>query len=58
MIRTDTHAKNDAIDALEKIKILTEAALFLTHNDTGRDAQSELIGVINDLAIRVLEASR
>ncbi|CAY72351.1 hypothetical protein [Erwinia pyrifoliae] len=58
MIRADTHAKNDALDALEKIKILTEAALFLTHNDTERDAQSELIGVINDLAIRVLEASR
>ncbi|WP_168404378.1 hypothetical protein [Erwinia amylovora] len=58
MIRADTHAKNDALDALEKIKILSEAALYLTHNEIERDAQSELIGVVNDLAIRVLEASR
>ncbi|WP_168393209.1 hypothetical protein [Erwinia amylovora] len=58
MIRADTHAKNDALDALEKIKILSEAALYLTHNEIERDAQRELIDVVNDLAIRVLEASR
>ncbi|WP_168403098.1 hypothetical protein [Erwinia amylovora] len=57
MIRADTHAKNDALDALEKIKILSEAALYLTHNEIERDAQSDLIGVIHDLTTLVLEAS-
>lgn len=39
-----------ALDALGKISILAEAALRLTANATERDAQNELIGIINDIA--------
>ncbi|CCG85429.1 hypothetical protein [Erwinia piriflorinigrans] len=58
MTRTNTHIKNDAIDALEKIRILTEAALCLTENKTERSAQAEMIGIVQDLATRVLEANQ
>lgn len=58
MTRTDIHIKNDAIDALEKIRVILQAALYLTTTDSERDASIELMGLAEEVAIRVLEASR
>lgn len=46
--RTPDHLA--ALDALAKIVILAEAASYLTASATERQAQSELIGIISDIA--------
>ncbi len=48
LTRTPEHLT--ALGDLGKISILAEAALCLTANATERDAQNELIGIINDIA--------
>ncbi|MGA8120380.1 hypothetical protein [Rouxiella badensis] len=58
MTRTDTHFKNDAIDALEKIRVILQAALFLTATDSERDVSLVLMGLAEEVAICVLEANR
>lgn len=39
-----------ALDALAKIVLLMDAALYLTANDSERAVQAELLGVIYDIA--------
>lgn len=58
MNRTDTHVKNDALDALEKIRVILQAALFLTSTSSEQEASIELVGLAEEVAIRVLEAGR
>lgn len=40
----------DALNAMGKIVILMDAALFLTASDSERAVQAELLGVIYDIA--------
>lgn len=40
----------DALNAMAKIVLLMDAALYLTANDNERDVQAELLGVIYDIA--------
>lgn len=61
MIRTDKHAKNDtiealdAIDALNKVRAILNAAMYLTSTEEEKEAGLELIGIAESVAARVLE---
>ncbi|MBM7342729.1 hypothetical protein OMR58_16215 [Erwinia sp. INIA-01] len=55
MTRPVTQREMNAVDALEKIKAILNAALFLTSSRHEKDAQTELIGIAEDVATRVLE---
>lgn len=55
MICSDAYKKNNALDALEKIRVLLQAALFLNENAQERKASQELVGLAEDAAVRALE---
>lgn len=46
-----------ALDALAKITSLTDAALYLTANDNEKSVQSDLLGIIYDIAFAFKEGS-
>ena len=54
MTRTDTHARNEAIDALIKVRAILNAAMFLTSTDEETEARLELLGIAERVAARVL----
>lgn len=58
MIRTDTHLKNDALDALNKIRAILSAAMYLTSTTDELDVRNDLISIAEDVAERVLEATK
>lgn len=54
--RTTSQKEMNAVDALAKIRALLGAAQFLTSGDDEREAMLELLGLAEDVAVRVLEA--
>lgn len=58
MTRPVTQREMNAVDALVKIKAILSAAMFLTSDDQERDAQTELIGIAEDVATRALGESQ
>ena len=58
MSRTDTHARNDAIDALNKVRAILNAAMYLTSTEEETEAGQELIGIAERVAARALEGEQ
>ncbi len=55
MTCTDTHARNDAIDALIKVRAILNAAMYLTSTDEETEAGLGLIAIAESVAARALE---
>ena len=50
--------QNNALDALNKIKCLLSAAMYLSLNEKETDLHFELLEVAHDTAVRVLEGCK